>query len=234
MSAGGAADVSVPHAARHLRVNQQRVRAMIVAGALDARKVAGRWLVDRDSLARIKGAERPRGRTFAPANAWAILLAATSPGVPHPYLDHITPPARSRARSWARTANLLDLAPRLRGRARVLRLRAHPSDVARVAGEPGLVRTGVSAAADHHFDIAAPGVVELYVPAKTADGLIRKYALSPSASPNVLLRVIDGEWPFDRDQRVAPGPVAALDLVDADDERTRRAGREYLARLAHP
>jgi hypothetical protein len=33
---------------------------------------------------------------------------------------------------------------------------------------------------------------------------------------------------------VAPGPAAALDLVDADDERTRRAGREYLIRFSGP
>lgn len=111
-------------------------------------------------------------------------------------------------------------------------MRAHPSDLARIGAERGLVRTGVSAAAEHGLDISAPGVLELYAPAETAARLVRKYALEPSSSPNVVLHVVDGAWPFGRDQRVAPGPIAALDLFDADDERTRRAGREYLARLA--
>lgn len=207
---------------------------MIGSGALAAYKLAGRWLVDRDALARVEAAERPRGRAFAPANAWAILLAAASSDAPHPYLDHLTAPARSRARTWARTARLLDLAPRLRSRARVLRLRAHPSDLARVAAEPGLVLTGVSAAAEHRLDIAAPGVLELYAPASTAPRLIQKYTLEPSTDPNVIFHVVEATWPFDRYQRTAPGPVAALDLIDADDERARRAGREYLARLLRP
>jgi hypothetical protein len=104
----------------------------------------------------------------------------------------------------------------------------------RIAAQPGLVRTGVSAAAEQGLDIVAPGVLELYVPARTAPRLMRRYFLEPSASPNVVLHIVDGPWPFDPAQRVAPGLVAALDLVDAGEERSRRAGREYLARLSGP
>ncbi|MBW1870802.1 MAG: helix-turn-helix domain-containing protein [Deltaproteobacteria bacterium] len=38
--------ISVAEAASRLGVNQARVRAMIVAGLLDAVKVGGRWLID--------------------------------------------------------------------------------------------------------------------------------------------------------------------------------------------
>lgn len=37
-------------------------------------------------------------------------------------------------------------------------------------------------------------------------------------------------WPFDADQRVAPAPVVAVDLLDSDDERSQRAARELLTR----
>lgn len=226
--------VPVADVAPRLGVTQRRVRAMIAAGRLDARKVGGRWLVERGSLTRAEESRRPRGRAFAPANAWAILLMAAARDSSDGYLGRLSPSVRSRARAWLRKADLLDLAPRLRGRARVLRLRAHSSDLSRIAAEPGLVATGVGGAAEHRLDIAAPGVIELYAPARIASRLVRTYALEASTSPNVILHVVDGVWPFGAAQRVAPGPVAALDLVDHDDERTRRAGREYLTRLSGP
>src|SRR3989442_10460708 len=145
-------ELPVAEVAQRLVVNQQRVRAMITAGLLDARKVAGRWLVDRDSLARVQNSQRLRGRAFAPANAWAILRMAGPPGSSDRYVGRLSATVRSRARAWLRKAGLLDLAPRLRGRARVLRLRAHASDLARIAAEPELVRTGISAAAEHRLD----------------------------------------------------------------------------------
>ena len=50
--------------------------------------------------------------------------------------------------------------PSLRRRARVIHLRVHPSDLARLASEPYFIATGISAAQKYGFDIAAPGVVE--------------------------------------------------------------------------
>src|SRR2546428_337039 len=81
-------------------------------------------------------------------------------------------------------------------RARVQRLRAHPSDLQRLAAEPGLVLTGVSAAAGHGIDVVSPGTLEAYVPAAQLAGLAERYLLAPSPSPNVLFHVTPQPWPF--------------------------------------
>jgi hypothetical protein len=101
-----------------------------------------------------------------------------------------------------------------------------------LAQDPRVVRTGVSAAADHGADISAPGVVELYAPARAVPALGRTYHLAEADEPNALVHVVDGPWPFAAGVRVAPRHVVAFDLLDSDDERTRRAGRELLAGMA--
>ena len=127
-----------------------------------------------------------------------------------------------------REHGVMELAPRLRRRARLLRLRAHAADVPRIENEPGLVLSGASAAVEYDLDVRAPGSVEAYARPKLAKQLIRRYQLEPSNDPNVFLRVIEGIWPFGKN-RYASLPVAAMDLLDADDERSRRAGRKALS-----
>lgn len=117
----------------------------------------------------------------------------------------------------------------MRRRALLLRLRAHGADVSRIEEEPSLVLSGVSAAARYRLDVRAPGVVEAYVRPEQAEQLIHRYQLEPSSDPNVLLRVVEGLWPFG-DDRYAPPLVAAIDLLEADDERSRRAGRQAISR----
>lgn len=48
---------------------------------------------------------------------------------------------------------------------------------------------------------------------------------------NVVLHVVDDPWPFERGEREAPAVVVALDLVERNDERVRRAGLELLDRV---
>src|SRR5207247_5770451 len=109
-------------------------------------------------------------------------------------------------------ASLHDMAPLLYRRAEVRRLRADASDLAEIAAERGLVRTGVSAAQDHGLDIVAPEILEAYASHGRAQELIRRYVLEPSARPNVVLHVVDGAWPFADGTRVTSAVVAALDL----------------------
>jgi hypothetical protein len=63
-------------------------------------------------------------------------------------------------------------------------------------------------------------------------GLLDRYALEPNANrPNLIVRVVDDDvWPFDDDANVAPWPVVAVDLLDSNDERSRRAGLELIER----
>ena len=50
-----------------------------------------------------------------------------------------------------------------------------------------------------------------------------------SERPNLGLRVVgDAHWPFPDGATVAPRVVAAIDLIESDDDRCRRAGAELL------
>lgn len=222
----GKAFLSVNEAADRLGVHPSRVYAMIRDGLLISSKIGGRWLVEPMSVERQKRASRPEGRPISPANAWSLLMMAEGR---RPI--GVNRSAAWRARKRLDRGDLISLAPQLRKRADVWRLRAHPGDLARLAEEDGIVRGGVSAARDVRADIVAPEVLELYAPLRLARRLNKKYALQSSDNPNVILRVVSSEWPFQQDSKVAPPRVVALDLLEADDERTRRAGRELLKRL---
>lgn len=97
---------------------------------------------------------------------------------------------------------------------------------------PDVVASGVSALAVHDVGLVVADQAEGYVRASRLAELIDKYALDGSASrPNLLLRVVsDRNWPFADDQQHAPAVVVALDLLGAEDSRSRRAGRELLER----
>src|SRR5438445_5461918 len=47
----------------------------------------------------------------------------------------------------------------------------------------------------------------------------------------VLLRTVEGDWPFPSHYQLAPQPLAALDLLDYSDPAARRLGREILRSL---
>lgn len=213
----------VADAARALGLSAQRVRALLDDGALPGRKVAGRWLVDRSAVDRRVREPKLAGRPFSPAQAWGLIALAE--GDDPKWLDASH---RSRLRRQLREHDLRDVIPSLVRRGRRIGLRAHASDLARIEAEPDVVRSGVSAASDYGLEIVAPGVLEAYIPARRWSPLERRYHLQLSADPNLILHVIDGPWPFAKDQRVAPKLAVALDLLDHDDERSRRAGQRAL------
>lgn len=135
---------------------------------------------------------------------------------------------RSRLRRLLRENDLQDVLPSLVRRGRRLELRAHASDLPRIEAEPDVVRSGLSAASEHRLDVIAPGVLEAYIPARGLSELGRRYRLKPSADANVILHVVDGHWPFAPNQRIAPRLAAVLDLLDHDDDRSRRAAERAL------
>jgi hypothetical protein len=210
-------------AARVLGLSLQRVRALLIAGGLPGRKLAGRWFVDRAGVERRLRDARLSGRPYSAPHAWGVIALAE--GEPAAWLD---PSSRSRLRAVLREHAYEDLIPSLARRARRLELRAHASDLARIEAEPDVVLGGVSAAPAHRLQIVAPGVLEAYVPARRLSQLKRRYRLKPSADANVILHVIDGRWPFAPGQRVAPRLAAVLDLLEHDDERSRRAALRAL------
>ena len=221
-----AESISVAEAASRLGVNQARVRAMIAAGLLDAVKVGGRWLIVPESIDRLKDNARPVGRPFSLINAWGLLMVAAGKRP-----DWLSPWDLSRIRRRLREQGLVALVPRLRGRAVLHRLRAHPSDTKRVTAGENAVRTGISAADYHDLGLVAPGHVEIYVPEKFLQQLTKRYALQPSQRPNLLVRAVSDLWPFEKGCPAAPASVVGVDLLDSDDARTRRAGKRLLEKV---
>jgi len=231
----GPAGISVAEAAAILGISPQRVRALIQDQQLEASKVGHVWLISPESSEH-QLRPRPRsGRPFDQKNAWALLLMESDdPVLQQRVAAWVSPWMRWYLANQAKREDWLSLSPRLRRRATLQRLRSHPSDLARLAAEPDVVRTGVSAATDHHLDISASGILEAYVPAKRLPKLAKQYLLAPSDSPNVLLRVVNDPWPFPDEWHAAPPLVAALDLLDSGDQRSVRAATAYLREHGGP
>ena len=206
-----------------LGLSLQRVRALVADGKLPGHKVAGRWFVERSAVERRRRDPKLSGRPYSSSHAWGLI--ALVEGEPAQWLQ---PSGRSRLRRHLRERDLVHLLPLLARRGRRVSLRAHASDLPRIEKEPDVVRGGVSAASEYRLEIVAPGVLEAYVPTLSLDRLERRYHLQPSADPNVILHVVDGPWPFDRDRRIAPRLAAVLDLLDDNDERSRLAARRAL------
>jgi excisionase family DNA binding protein len=64
---------TVADAAEEIGVSQARIRAMIEANQLDAEKVAGRWLINSDSVHSRRNNVRRGGRPFLQRNVWELI-----------------------------------------------------------------------------------------------------------------------------------------------------------------
>ena len=216
--------VPVSEAAEILEVHPSRVRAMIVGGQLVAKKLSGRWFVDRRSAESKRSQPSVNGRQYSEANAWALLCLSQGKEP-----NWISRWELSRLRRRLREDGIEKLAPRLRNRASRKLFRAHPSLLPKLRDDSRLVPSGVSAASEHQIDILESNEVEAYVAREDLGEVVEQNYLEPSSDPNVIFRVAGAEW-LERCVGNAVSPVvAALDLFEADDEKSRRAGRNYLA-----
>ncbi|MGH2379477.1 MAG: hypothetical protein ACRDGT_13545 [Candidatus Limnocylindria bacterium] len=76
--------------------------------------------------------------------------------------------------------------------------------------------------------------MEAYVSVEGLEALARDFAFASSEGANVFLRSVGAFWPFHEGARVAPAAAVAIDLLEAQDERSRHAGRELFRRLPAP
>jgi excisionase family DNA binding protein len=218
--------IDIREAAGLLGISPRRVRAMVQAGDLPARRVGGQWLLNRVDVQHPRAANRSAGRPLSPQNAWGILLLASGQDP-----DWLGSSARWRLRRQLPQLLDSDFLPRLRRRARRHELRAHPSDLPRLRKEKGVLRSGASAADAYDIDVVAPGVVEAYVSDSRLRELERKYSLVPSERPNVVLHSLAENLARSENDVFAPPAAAAIDLIESGDQRSARAGRELLERL---
>lgn len=221
-------ELSVREVAQRLAVSPQRVRALAASGRIPARKLGRDWAIDLDSIGRREFVQRGRGRPLSARSSWAILemLSGKQP---------VGLSRSERLRARARLEGAAALAPGdLSTRAEVGRHVVHRGLLKSLAEDPRVVPGGVSAASHYRADLVALEEVEGYVRAEDLDQLVSDYALMPpsaGARANVLLRVPVPGWPFDDGERIASRAVIGVDLIDAGDERSVRAGRKLLADL---
>ena len=218
--------VSVADAAAELAVSRRRVRQMLTDGLLPGHQLGREWVIERRALDQLSRHRRPVGRPWRASSAWAVLAIANGDD------PDLSPVDRSRARQRLAERGLAGLVDRLSARANVQHFYGHASVLSRLAEEPGVVRSGVSAAADYGADIVASEAFEAYVPEDQLADLVARYGLDAGAErPNVVLRVVDDAlWPFAPEAKVAPRLVVAVDLLEADDQRSRRAGTALVRR----
>ncbi len=233
-------------AAVKLGVSQQEVRRLVGAGALRGTRVAHRVMVDRVSLELRMRRQVTSGARRTPVNAWAMLRLVTGDNVD--FLDRVT---RSKLRASLKQVTAERLFEVTGRRATVHHYRVQDQYLARLLGEAGLVRTGLSAI-DHDptFDLVALEVAEVdgYCNEATHRRLRGEYALvAGDELSKVTLRVVN-----DLD-RVLPGPdgyqvrhglavrepghsvavtaAICVDLMGNIDARVVRAGRQRLEDL---
>lgn len=217
--------MGVADAAALLGVSPRRVHQMVASGQLDGRRIGRIWLLRDADVRREARMRRQAGRPWNASSAWNVLALANGDA------PRGSPVERSRAAKRL-SDGLESLGARLSSRARSHWFYAHPSVLAELVSQPGVVACGLSALSEHRVDLVVADRCEAYARSSQVAGLLERFALdADSDRPNAHLRAVaDEHWPFGPDQRVAPAPVVAVDLLESEDERSRRAGRELLAR----
>ena len=215
--------LGVADAAAELGVSPRRVRQMLAKGVLAGEHVGRAWVIDAEQLRQFEHRRPEVGRPWSPMSAWAVLALADGEE------PDLSPVERSRARKRL-AQGLAGVASRLGARAERQWFYAHPGVIDRLAEAPQVVRAGISAAAEHGADLVAGDGFEGYVRVGDLDEFVSRFGLDDQAArPNVLLRIVrDVAWPFQRGQGSAGRAVVAVDLLESDDPRARRAGAELL------
>lgn len=224
--------VPVPEAAQVLGLSSDRVRALAVHGQLPASKIGDRWLIERAAVEARRRLGAQAGRPFAPHNAWALLFLASGEDV-----DGIDPSVRSRLRRALVLEGLEKLGPRLARRAESRFFNAHPGEISYLLDDPALVRSGISAAGAHGFDLVSGQEADGYLLASALGKFAASHALSPvGPEGNIRLRLVpDKAWRFLDGAPIAPVAAVALDLAEDPDPRSSQAGRAALHDLKrHP
>jgi excisionase family DNA binding protein len=237
------ADVlSVSEAARLLGVSSARIRQLVKAGSLPARRSSAGWLIRADAVAdRIQSARS--GRPVSPRTAWAILCMLSSALA----AEKAEPPGcmvRDR-RLRHHVVQLLSKMPDpaddpgrwrhlLASRSREERMWVHPGLLPKLSDDER-VRVGGDRAAAHIGDgLSKTLPCDLYVAAPDVKSVVARYRLHPDGDGQVRLHVVPEAVPAElmtgRHGLVIPA-AAAADLLDEGDPRARRSALLQLSTM---
>lgn len=218
--------MGVAKAADELGVSDRRVRQMLLDGLIPGERVGRSWVLD-EQVVREHAKNKARvGRPWSPSSAWAVLAVADGKEASGSAVE------QHRARKRLEMG-IESIRGQLANRAERRLFYAHPSLLEAVLSFPGFVASGVSALVPNSIDLVVADQIEGYVAESELAALVDAFALDgESERPNIHLRVVNDDcWPFAAGQRSAPMPVVAADLLESDDERTRRAGLELLDQI---
>ncbi|HYN34991.1 MAG TPA: type IV toxin-antitoxin system AbiEi family antitoxin [Ilumatobacteraceae bacterium] len=228
-----AATITTTEAAKRLTVSTQRLRQLIIANEIHAERHGPMWAIDSASVEEYSRHRRPTaGRSLSTRMVWAALLSDLGTDVDDEVIEAFglgrTEQARLRA---LRERDANEWRWLARRRARVQRFETFDAYLDRIEHHDGVLRTGMSALADHAVDLVANRrTLDVYASASAAAALIDAMRLTPAATGNLTIRAIDdfGASGFVLDRDVMPRAVVAVDLLDDADTRTSRAGSDLI------
>lgn len=200
-------EIAVKDVAAQLGVSERRVRQLVAAGALPARRVAGRLLVDEAGIPR----SRPMARPMSPRIAWAfIALLSRAPvtGISDRELARLEGKCRTLLASPQPAVLLRSW---LRSRAQLVRLAVSPSDVEGLLEDPRIAPSGIS---DARSEMSAGREAEAYVRPGDVEQLMADHLMAAVNPANVWLHVVDRPV-----ARPAPIGLVIADLADHDRAR---------------
>lgn len=238
------ADVlSVREAAEQLGVSSERVRQLINAGSLPARRSSAGWLLRADAVAERTRSAPLAGRPASPRTAWAILCMLSS-AMEGDASDPSACAVRDR-RLRHHVMRLLSAMPDpandperwrllLASRGRAEQMWAHPGLLPRLCADDRVRAGGDRAAAQMGDGLSATPVCDLYVAGADVKKIVSEYRLRPDPGGQVRLHAVPQGVPRDlipgRPGLVAPA-AAAADLLDEDDPRARRSALLHLSAM---
>jgi segregation and condensation protein B len=225
--------LSPAEAARRLGVSRSRIYALVENGALDDVGI-GTLRISIASIERRLNSVPPVGQPLSPSSAWAVLALGSGDAAFRGHVAaRLSDPDRSRARTRLLEQNLLELLPRLRGRASMRRYAVGAEALVDLLGDTRLVLAGASPARVLGWELPQGNwPVEAYVPESALVDVVEHYELEPDLDGDVVLRSVPEPWPFPPQVRVVPELVAAVDLADGLATDLADLGRARLVEMS--
>lgn len=228
-------ELSVSEAADRLQLDQSRIRQLVNAGDLPARRAGKAWLVDGDAVALMSRRARPHGRPLSEPRAWALLDLLAGGDAPW-----LAPPARSQVRSVVRRMESLgadEWRAALRNRGQKVPVGGHPAAVRRLVQSREAVLAGPGQASAHGLDLVALNArPEVYLDAKGWAHLSQSHHLDDEAwsTASAVVRLVhhDGIIARLRANERLLALAIATDCLDDANPRANHAGMELIGDAA--
>jgi hypothetical protein len=225
--------ITTREASRRLGVSVQRLRQLITSGDIYAERHGHVWAIDPRSVTDYDQRRRPTaGRSLSPTMAWAAMLSNFGTAID----DDLTTAFDLHGTERSRLTNLSTRQPDdwrwlAHRRAATKRFDTFDAYLDRIESRNDVVRTGVSAIADHQVDLVVhERHLDVYVAATVAAEIVTTMRLEPRSTGNLTLRSIPEieEAGYIMNRRSMPRSVIAVDLLDDTDERTARTGSDMI------